>query len=169
MANVTGFHYTKDFSKEDKECSDYCPHVSHKKLKHAVGYFYERDSFGPVQQYIVCEACRVKCQDQEDNKQVLCHDCNLTVLAKDAIRWKWYDFYAAQGDEPLTICSCCQKADKHIQRVKRDRADYEYEFPQHNQYADDDDDGYTGYDDSPDDDMLDEEEDVPDEHWDDLK
>jgi len=43
--------------------------------------------------------------------------------------WKWYDFYAAQGDEPLRICYACQKLAKHKTRVRRDREDYNAEFP----------------------------------------
>lgn len=157
MANQTGFRATTNFTKEDKECSDYCPHVSHKKLKHAVGYFYERDSCGPVAQYIVCESCRVKCQEQEDNQEVVCHDCKQTVLVKNSIEWKWYDFYAPQGDEPIIICNDCRKLQKHIDRVAKDTRDYNEEFG-HDDVDDHDDD-----EDEPDDTWFVDDDDLPED------
>jgi hypothetical protein len=35
--------------------------------------------------------------------------------------WRWYDFYAAQGDEPYYICSLCWELPKHQTRMSNDR------------------------------------------------
>jgi hypothetical protein len=41
---------------------------------------------------------------------------------KDLTTWKWYDFYAAQGDEPLLLCKECRNGERHKKRVAEDRA-----------------------------------------------
>lgn len=89
---------------------------------------YEKDSFGPVSSYACCEECDKKADEEEGNELHTCHDCNQDKPRKDGIEWKWYDFYAPQGDEPLFICNCCQKEPKHLQRVETDRRNYEEEF-----------------------------------------
>lgn len=136
MANQTGYRATKTFTYLEE--SDYCDHCSATDLSKAVGYFYENDSCGPVFRHIVCEECRAVCQKAEDEQPVMCHDCKLTVLVKDTINWRWYDFYAAQGDEPLVICKDCQGKETHIKRVARDREDYLHEFPEHDHDDQDD-------------------------------
>lgn len=126
MANATGFRATKTFSYLEE--SDFCEHCSAKDLSKAVGYFYEDDSCGPVGRYIVCAVCRDENKEAEGNQSTCCHDCKLTVLTKDTINWKWYDFYAPQGDELLVICKDCQSKEVHVKRVAKDQADYESEF-----------------------------------------
>jgi len=126
MANATGFRATKTFNCLAE--SDYCEHCSAEDLSKAVGYFYENDSHGPVGRYIVCAECRQEGEEAEGNQPTCCHDCKLTVLVKDTIAWKWYDFYAAQGDEPVIICKACAVLPTHIKRVERDNADYVAEF-----------------------------------------
>lgn len=140
MANATGFRYTKVFTDETKNNADFCPHVSRRKLKHAVGFFYENDSMGPVSQYVVCENCRVKGEEEIDNTEEICWDCRKPVLTKDTIQWTPYDFYAPQGDEPLIICHECRKLPTHLERVERDRRDHDAEFPEmgDDDYDDDD-------------------------------
>lgn len=152
MANETGFRATKSFTREILEGSDYCEHCTEKDLSKAVGYFFERDSFGLVGAYIVCQPCREESEAAEGEQDTTCFDCKQTVKVKDTIQWRWYDFHAPQGDEPLTICTACQAADHHKQRLAKDKQDYEQEFGI-GDYADDDID-----DDEFDDDMLDEEE-----------
>lgn len=180
MANTTGYRDTKTFSYLEE--SDYCSHCSATDLSKAVGYFYEDDSCGPVFRHIVCAECRDSIKAAQDDQPTTCHDCKQTVKVKDTIEWRWYDFYAAQGDEPLVICAACQQAEHHVKRVERDRADYEHEFPHraagigygphhgdpddiHYDDEEDDDD----IDDEPEDDALDPEDDIPEEHWDDLR
>ena len=136
MANETGYRPTRHFTDLDE--SDYCDHCSKEDLSKAVGFFFERDSCGYVFKYVVCEPCKVACKEAEGKQPVVCHDCGQTVERKDSIEWRWYDFYAPQGDEPLVICNTCKDAEKHKQRVAKDDADYRSEFP--NQFADDDDD-----------------------------
>lgn len=93
---------------------------------------YENDSFGR-EGYCQCEACFDAAQVEADEEEVVCFDCKTTVKAKDSVSWKWYDFYAPQGDEPLIICNTCQTKEKHRQRVARDQADYEHEMARYDE------------------------------------
>lgn len=128
MANQTGFSTTTTFGDEVMSGADFCEHVSPESLSNAVGYFYERDSFGLVYAEICCQACKEKGQNAEAEELVCCDDCKLSFPRKHTIAWKWYDFYAAQGDEPTIVCDTCQLADKHKQRVARDASNYQEEF-----------------------------------------
>ena len=76
---------------------------------------------------MIMTMCTEKARD-EDEKNVCCHDCKAVVPRKVTIAWRWYDFYAAQGDIPITVCRDCQKAPRHPERMRRDREDYEAEF-----------------------------------------
>ncbi len=89
---------------------------------------YEKDSFGPVSSYACCAECDKRADEEEDNEIHTCHDCKQDKPQKDGIHWKWYDFYAAQGDEPLFICNCCRKEPKHLKRVEDDRRAHDEEF-----------------------------------------
>ena len=89
---------------------------------------YENDSFGR-EGYCLCEACAEAATEREDNELHTCVDCKSEVPLKDGVMWKWYDFYAAQGDEPLFVCNTCRTKEKHLARRAKDRADYEAEFP----------------------------------------
>ena len=104
-----------------------CTHVE-KNIELAYTMHSEKDSFGPVSTHVVCKECDKAIDEEEDNRECTCHDCNQTVKKKDGIEWKWYDFYAAQGDEPLFICNACRVLDKHKQRRARDQAAYDAEF-----------------------------------------
>ena len=88
----------------------------------------ENDSFGPVDRYVVCRACAKSAREQEAAEQVRCRDCGGRHARRDGIAWRWYDFYAEQGDEPLQICNGCATQPKHQARVARDRAAYEAEM-----------------------------------------
>lgn len=104
-----------------------CEHVEHNpELAYAVKR--ENDSFGVVGQYVVCQACDKKVDEEEGNVEHVCNDCKQTFKAKDGIAWKWYDFYAASGDKPLFVCKACEGEKKHKSRVEKDRLDYEMEF-----------------------------------------
>lgn len=89
---------------------------------------YEKDSFGPVSSHAVCEACDKLADEEEGNEIHTCTDCKQDKPLKEGVLWKWYDFYAAQGDEPLFVCNCCKKEPKHLQRVAADRRAYDEEF-----------------------------------------
>ena len=106
---------------------DMCEHVSeHPEMLYMVSR--ENDSFGVVGEYGMCQACYRKMRDDIDSKEVTCHDCGNVVLKKNTISWKWYDFYAPQGDEPMIICHDCRVKDKHKRRIIQDRHDYESEM-----------------------------------------
>jgi len=138
MANQTGYRATTKFP--HLESSDFCDHTSYDDHSKAVGYFYEEDSFGPVGHYIVCEGCRDKIKLEARETIVCCHDCRLTVKTKDSISWTPYDYYPAQGDLPTIVCTACTTLPKHQERVARDKADYDNEFP-NDSFDDCDDDG----------------------------
>ena len=110
----------------EKEADSMCEHVE-KDQGLAYASFNEDDSFGPVCRHVVCKPCYEKELEQEREEMVTCYDCHQKVKAGDTIQWKWYDFYAPQGDEALTICSLCQEKEKHKTRVAQDRADAEAE------------------------------------------
>ena len=88
----------------------------------------EKDTMGTVASYVCCDACNEEAEKREDNELVVCHDCGKEVRAGDAIKWKWYDFYAPQGDEPLDICNECRRKPKHLERRRKDQEDYEAEM-----------------------------------------
>jgi len=86
----------------------------------------EDDSFGPVGRFVMCEPC-YKAKHDEDEEMTFCHDCKKTEKAKETIKWRWYDFYAEQGDEALVICRECWKAPRHQDRMANDRAERDEE------------------------------------------
>lgn len=88
---------------------------------------YENDSFGR-EGYCMCEECKAKSDEEEDDKDVVCCDCHLTMKVKETISWKWYDFYAPQGDEAIIVCHNCQRKDKHRERVRKDANDRDEEL-----------------------------------------
>lgn len=91
-----------------------------------VSVSFENDSFGR-EGYCVCEECHKKQQEEVDSEVVTCHDCQQNFPRKETISWKWYDFYAAQGDEPVIVCDSCRTKPKHRERVERDRREAEEE------------------------------------------
>lgn len=137
MANTEGFKSTKSFTGEIINGADYCDHVTPETLENAVGYYYERDSFGLAGAEIVCRVCRESSLKEEQEAPVCCHDCMRTVPLKESISWTPYDFYAPQGDVPTIVCLSCTNESKHKARVQRDNDDYQAEFGS----GDDDDNG----------------------------
>lgn len=110
-----------------------CEHVD-ADINLAVALRREMDSFGPVSSHVCCKACDEKAQEEEGNEPHECRDCHLTFPKKEGVLWKWYDFYAPQGDEPLFICNGCKTQPTHQNRLKKDQEDYERE----QQYYDND-------------------------------
>lgn len=88
---------------------------------------YENDSFGR-EGYCMCQVCADAADEHDRLEEHTCSDCKGSFPAKDMVEWKWYDFYAAQGDQPLWICNTCRTKERHIQRVKKDRQEYEEEM-----------------------------------------
>jgi hypothetical protein len=100
----------------------------------------EDDSFGPLTRYVVCLDCYTQHIEDHNNQKTCCQDCKQLKLNRDMRQWKWYDFYAAQGDEPMDICNECWTQPKHVNRMAKDKADYRAEMAS---YDDQDDDYYT--------------------------
>ena len=88
----------------------------------------EKDSMGTVASYVCCAECNEKAEIAADEELETCHDCGQEKPMKEITLWRWYDFYAPQGDEPLPICDSCRELPKHIERVKRDREMLEEEM-----------------------------------------
>ena len=105
----------------------------------AVSLRREVDSFGPVSSYVCCADCEKLAEEAEENETHTCADCKCEFPLKEGMLWKWYDFYPQQGDEPIAVCNSCRVKEKHVQRVRKDRQDYEAEFPP----QDNDDGDYT--------------------------
>ena len=126
---------------------DVCPHVHVGGSAHYVG---EQDSFGPVSSWLCCDECYAeaeKAQAARDQVETeVCHDCKQEVPRKDILEWKWYDFYAPQGDEPLCICKSCWTKEKHVQRRAKDDADYNEEMDLYQSSPEDEEaDGFYGW------------------------
>lgn len=148
MANTTGFISTTTFSDEVMSGTDFCDHVTAEDLSKGVGYFYERDSFGLVFSEICCQECKDKAKAKEAEVIVQCGDCKQSFPRKLTTEWRWYDFYAAQGDIPSIVCNTCWTAETHQQRMARDARDYNEEMG----FAEDDDDDDDAYHPGPQDD-----------------
>jgi len=104
-----------------------CEHVEKDKtLAYCVDI--EADSFGVVSSHAKCKECHETEKNEVDEELHTCFDCLKEVKRADGIMWKWYDFYAPQGDEPLFICNECKGNSKHTERVAKDNADYNYEM-----------------------------------------
>lgn len=118
------------FSKERKAAlaaeDGACEHVE-ADASVATNVRREMDSFGTVGSYVCCEECNKKAEEADGEQEEICHDCQKVVKMKDAIEWKWWDFHAPQGDEPVIVCNDCRSKPTHIERVRRDRADLEEE------------------------------------------
>lgn len=103
---------------------------SHVEADMAKGYalLSETDSFGPVATCLVCKECADAEKKRVGEEECVCHDCKKKVKRSEGGTWKWYDFYAAQGDIPLFLCNPCFSLPNHRARVQRDNDDYDREF-----------------------------------------
>lgn len=100
-----------------------CKHVAKDaSLLHVVSY--ENDSFGK-EGYCMCKECDAQMRAELDAEEVVCEDCGKTYVRCETISWRWYGFYAPQGDEPLVICASCQDGETHKKRLERYRHDAE--------------------------------------------
>lgn len=114
-----------------------CTHVeAGPSLAYAV--LKEDDSFGAVGRHVVCRSCYEDIKAEEDAELETCHDCSRQFPAGELASWRWFDFYAAQGDEPLRLCPSCLVAPQHEERRRRDRAEADAE---HQAFDDEYDDG----------------------------
>lgn len=121
-----------DVKKRQAEQDSSCGHVQ-KDPSLAVANLKEMDTFGPVGTHVVCAECYDQHLAAKGEETHVCKDCGQVHKASAGIAWRWYDFYAAQGDVALRICNPCRLLPKHQERVRRDREDYEadnsYSFP----------------------------------------
>jgi len=99
--------------------SDLCEHVT-ADSSCAHGLYSEDDSFGPLIRSVMCKQCYEAAIQERDSELTRCHDCGKDLPLRDVFPWRWYDFYAAQGDEPLHICNSCWDKPKHVARMRKD-------------------------------------------------
>jgi hypothetical protein len=67
-----------------------------------------------------------------------CPNCRRDVQRQDLREWRWYDFYAAQGDIPMKLCAHCWSEPGHKDRMERDRRAYNSEMGHNSDGHDDD-------------------------------
>lgn len=119
--------------------SEPCEHVeSDSSLAYAVTG--ETDSFGPVTRFVLCRKCNDALQQEEAAEEVVCHDCKIPLKRGDSLEWRWYDFYAPQGDEPLVLCRECWGSPRHKARRERDKRERDAEL--YGEVEEDEDDRY---------------------------
>lgn len=104
----------------DDERSDLCDHVEADRTL-AKTVITEDDTFGPVIRFVCCAFCAENEITERDKELHVCEDCNKSLPRIQGEFWRWYDFYAPQGDEPLFICLTCKNLPTHRNRVTRDR------------------------------------------------
>lgn len=125
MTNIT-YGNAANLSLYELERADYCEHIEEGETL-GLKYSMESDSFGPVAVFIQCEDCFE--HKKEQDRYNICYDCGED---KRTDQWRWFDFYAPQGDEPLEICDDCWDKPKHQQRMHKDYVnkcqDADYDF-----------------------------------------
>jgi hypothetical protein len=118
---------TVETKQEYADQDSVCEHVEGDiNLAHAVRR--EMDSLGSVGTYVCCKACDEQVDEEAGNEQCVCRDCKQPTKLKDGFNWRWYDFYAPQGDEPVFICNGCRDKPTHQARVRQDNDDRYAEF-----------------------------------------
>jgi hypothetical protein len=123
MANICAKRaVSKDWKK--LPCYEACEHVENGAEPTVL--FTEDDSFGPLVRYVACQAC----EDASDEAAYeYCRDCGKSFNpTKEGTMWRYYDFYAPQGDEEIPICGECIKGQKHANRLENDRLAYNQEM-----------------------------------------
>lgn len=125
MTNIT-YGNTSNLSAYELENSDYCEHAEEDSSL-GVKYSKESDSFGTVGIYIQCKECFEHTKEQDRHNT--CYYCSED---KKTTQWRWYDFYAPQGDEALEVCDECWDKPAHQRRISQDS----YYRDQENDYQD---------------------------------
>lgn len=82
--------------------------------------------YGVLEPY--CQSCVQKENEEYENELVFCGDCKTLKPRKEVRSWRWFDFYAAQGDEPMLVCTSCWGAHRHQRRMEQDAIDREREM-----------------------------------------
>lgn len=73
----------------------------------------------------ICEACD---QEHMANTMHRCAYCGESFSELECHPWAPFDFSAAQGDEVIWVCENCLTCKAHMDRVKRDEENMEYEL-----------------------------------------
>lgn len=127
--------YIHDKNKMITDAWDHCDHLEVGQIAPYV--LGEEDSFGPVARNGMCKECYDECKKAAGEEIEICYDCGQEKPKKETQEWRWYDFHAPQGDEPMIICDECAKKEKHIKRVRKDHDDLRAELGDADDYYDD--------------------------------
>lgn len=119
--------FTQGPATKVSDMDDMCEHVEQDPTL-AAFYSQENDSFGIVGRYVMCRECRDAHYKALEEELKYCHDCLAQKPGKETRQWRWYDFYAPQGDEALTICDACWEQPKHTRRMAIDARDRAWEL-----------------------------------------
>lgn len=120
----------KSMAKVTEEIHSKCKHLKEGDIAHRVSY--ENDGLGEPESYAMCKVCSDESLLEQNDVEERCRDCGELHKTGDMIKWRPYDFYAPQGDEPLLICNECCGKEKHRCRVEKDRGDFEDEINHYN-------------------------------------
>lgn len=104
------------------ERNDRCDHVA-ANVETTRFVTEQTDSFGLLDRAVLCLACGHEELARRSESLIRCHDCKRDLPERQVYQWTWYDFYAAQGDEPLPICRDCWGKPPHVARRRRDAAE----------------------------------------------
>lgn len=103
----------------------------------------ENDGLGAPAEYHFCAKCWEKEKEAEAMETDMCYDCRGTFTNANLVEWKPYDYIPQEDGDPIKICITCQDRPTHINRVDKNKAAYEAEFPDEDDEWDDfDDDDY---------------------------
>lgn len=118
MTNIT-YGNASSLSSDVLERADRCVHAQ-VDLSLGVKYSMESDTFGILEVCVQCKTCF-----EETKRQDRLNHCHYCGAEKETDQWRWYDFYAPQGDVPLEVCSDCWDGPAHQRRISRDNDNYE--------------------------------------------
>ena len=84
------------------------------------------DGLGNVECWAGCEECAKAVDEAVGAAMDVCSDCGQEFPMRELMPWSYWD--DTREDEPLLLCPHCGQAEKHIERVRQDRASLEREL-----------------------------------------
>lgn len=106
--------------------ADYCVHLA-ENPEQLCYLTTEMDSFGVVDQTVVCKDCHDLQEADKVNQTEWCDDCFSDKPLLTVQFWKAWDHSDSCGDRPLQVCDECAILPRHIKRVATDNRRYQRE------------------------------------------
>lgn len=94
-----------------------CPHIEAQLAP--VWAVVTTNKCGDSHTHGFCHACYETSREAENNREVICHDCEGHFLLKDTRAWK--PGGAVTDDDDIYICAHCQKQLRHLNRLRLDK------------------------------------------------